>query len=147
MIEYRAIQKADVPAIMALTSAEQWPSYSTDAAFTWRVLCAPGTIAIVAEEEGKLVGFVQMETDGGVHAHLSSVLVAKTHRHRGIGTKLVKEAFAKTGAKWVNVLTHNAAGFYRSFVHRPWTGFRLYPQYDEDPGEQGAEGDAAGRAP
>jgi ribosomal protein S18 acetylase RimI-like enzyme len=86
-----------------------------------------------------------METDSGVHAHLSSVLVAKTHRRRGIGTNLVKEAFSKTGAKWVNVLADSASatGFYRSFVHRPWTGFRLYPQYDKDPAEQGAEGDAA----
>jgi ribosomal protein S18 acetylase RimI-like enzyme len=54
-----------------------------------------------------LVGFVNVAWDGGVHAFLLDTVVAIDHRHRGIGTRLVREAIeavrAIAGIEWLHV--------------------------------------------
>jgi ribosomal protein S18 acetylase RimI-like enzyme len=82
---------------------------------------------VVAEENGKAVGFTQMQSDGVVQAHLSLILVARDRRRQGIGTRLVSEAFARSGGKRVDLLTEDAQEFYRSFAHKEQPGFRIYP--------------------
>jgi len=53
------------------------------------------------------VGFVNVAWDGGVHAFMLDTAVAIEYRHRGIGTRLVREAIEATkrhgGLEWMHV--------------------------------------------
>lgn len=54
----------------------------------------------------RLIGFVNVAWDGGVHAFLLDTCVAPDFRRRGIATALVKEATAlarERGAHWLHV--------------------------------------------
>ena len=55
----------------------------------------------------RLIGFVNLAWDGGVHAFMLDTAVAMTHRRRGIGTRLVREAIdaarARRGIEWIHV--------------------------------------------
>lgn len=73
---------------------------------------------IGAYHDGRVVGYVNMAWDGGVHAFLLDTTVDRRYRHRGIGTRLVAEALAATaeesGIEWVHVDSSPEllAGFY-----------------------------------
>ncbi|HEY3523321.1 MAG TPA: GNAT family N-acetyltransferase [Candidatus Limnocylindrales bacterium] len=59
-----------------------------------------------AREEGRLVGFVNLAWDGGVHAFVLDTLTARSARRRGIGTRLVEravDAAREAGCEWVHV--------------------------------------------
>ena len=131
MVEFRSIAKGDLADVIALCEAEGWPSFSEDPERVWRALTGAGVTTVVAATAGRVVGFVQMQSDGAIQAHLSLVLVGPQHRGQGIGTRLVREAFRLCGAERVDVTTDSAPGFYRSFAHKSWDGFRIYPQYEK----------------
>ena len=52
--------------------------------------------------------------------------VAAASRGQGIGTRLIIEAFAASGAERIDLLSI-ADGFYETLPHRRLSGFRLYP--------------------
>lgn len=55
---------------------------------------------------GRLVGFVNVIGDGGVHAWLQDVIVAGDHQRRGIGRRLVDVAAQQArdcGCEWLHV--------------------------------------------
>jgi ribosomal protein S18 acetylase RimI-like enzyme len=55
------------------------------------------------------------------------LIVAPSHRHRGIGSRLVMDVFAHTGARRLDLLTEDdGPRFYRSLRSREMSGFRLY---------------------
>jgi len=59
-----------------------------------------------AREGGKLVGFVNVTWDGGVHAFLLDTMVTAAYRRQGIATRLVKEATDRAraaGCEWLHV--------------------------------------------
>lgn len=61
---------------------------------------------VTAHEHDRLVGFVNVAWDGGVHAFLLDTLVAHSHRGRGIGTALVRAAVTgatDAGCEWLHV--------------------------------------------
>lgn len=61
---------------------------------------------VVARDGGRLVGFVNVAWDGGVHAFLLDTLVTGTHRGEGIGTRLVQRAVEgarAAGCEWMHV--------------------------------------------
>lgn len=132
MIEYRKIGRDDLPGVIALCETEPWPSFVKDPKRAWRALTAPGVITLVAVDSCGVIGFVQMQTDGEIQAHLSLVLVAQDKRGQGIGTRLIQEAFKLSGAERIDVTTDRAPAFYRSFAHYEWAGFRLHPQFNKD---------------
>ena len=135
-IKYIPIERRHLDGIIRLCEAEPWPSYIKDPGFTWRILTAPGVHTLVAEENEEVIGFVQMQTDGGIQAHLSLILIARNRRREGIGSRLICEAFARSGAERVDLITEDAPDFYRSFAHKEWYGFRIYPQYDKEAAQQ-----------
>jgi GNAT superfamily N-acetyltransferase len=127
MIEYRLIQEQDLADVVVLCAAEPWPVYTKDAQQTWRALTAPGVTTIVAVEDGRIIGFAQVLSDGETAAFLSLLLVAADRRRQGIGTRLIQEAFQRCGAERLDLLTDDA-GFYRKFVHHELVGLRIYPR-------------------
>lgn len=61
---------------------------------------------VTAREGDRLVGFVNVAWDGGVHAFLLDTLVPRSHRRRGIATRLVAlavERAAEAGCEWLHV--------------------------------------------
>jgi ribosomal protein S18 acetylase RimI-like enzyme len=127
MIEYRPIRKEDIPGVMKMCEVEGYTSYCTDGQTAWRALTAPGVCTVVAVDGGQVVGFVQMQSDGLIQAHLSLILVAGDRRRRGIGGRLVREAFARAGGKRMDLAADDAPEFHRSFRHREMAGFRIIP--------------------
>ncbi|MHC4715228.1 MAG: GNAT family N-acetyltransferase [Planctomycetota bacterium] len=121
------IERSHLAGVLRLCEIECWSSYTEDAEATWRALTAPGVTTIVATENEDVVGFAQVQSDGLIQAHLSVVLVARDHRRRGIATRLVRDSFRTAGGRRVDLVTRDAPGFYRSFVHKEWLGFRIYP--------------------
>jgi GNAT superfamily N-acetyltransferase len=61
---------------------------------------------VTAHADGRLVGFVNVAWDGGVHAFLLDTLVAVDHRREGLGRALVARAVegARAAAcEWLHV--------------------------------------------
>ena len=61
---------------------------------------------VVAREDARLVGFVNVPWDGLVHAWIQDTMVAAAARHRGIGAELVAVAVTEArgaGCEWLHV--------------------------------------------
>jgi GNAT superfamily N-acetyltransferase len=61
---------------------------------------------VVAREEARLVGFVNVPWDGFMHAWIQDTMVAAAARHRGIGGGLVAVAATEAraaGCEWLHV--------------------------------------------
>ena len=61
---------------------------------------------VTARDGGSLVGLVNVLWDGLVHAWLQDVMVATSHRHQGVGRRLVDVATAQAraaGCEWLHV--------------------------------------------
>ena len=127
-LSYLPIAGEHLDGVVRLCEVEGYPSYTADRERTWAALTAPGVCTMVAVAPGGIVGFSQMQSDGVIQAHLSMVVVARSRRRSGIGRQLVKEAFRRCGGQWVDLLsTEDADGFYRSFEHQQFPGYRLHP--------------------
>lgn len=128
MTRFEAFDPRHLSDVTRLCVSEGWNSYE-DPAVALRALSAPGSIVVVAvEDSGSVVGFVQLQTDGEVHAHISNVLVALPYRRNGLGRRLLEHAFARSGARYLDLVsTEGADAFYRSFDHKEFPGFRIYP--------------------
>jgi GNAT superfamily N-acetyltransferase len=79
----------------------------TDDEWDWRALAETHSLGwVTARASGQLVGFANVLWDGLVHAWIQDVMVAATHRHDGIGTRLVTVAAAEARAarcEWLHV--------------------------------------------
>ena len=68
------------------------------------------------DDDGALVGFVNVAWDGGDHAFLLDTKVRPDQQHRGVGTELVRIAAEHTkdaGCEWLEVdFDAELAGFY-----------------------------------
>ena len=65
------------PGVIALFAAELWPSYTRDPMRTCAALRAPGVTSLVALDDDRVVGIVQVQSDGAIQAHLSTLVVAR----------------------------------------------------------------------
>lgn len=87
-----------------------------------RVL-ARSLVHLGAYDGERLVGYVNVAWDGGIHAFLLDPTVHPDHGRQGLGTRLVREAIAtarERGARWMHVDHEPAlAGFYRACGFRP----------------------------
>jgi ribosomal protein S18 acetylase RimI-like enzyme len=73
----------------------------------WTAQLDRSLLWIGAFDGDRLVGFVNLAWDGGVHAFMLDTAVAEQYRRRGIGTRLVREAIDAArrhgGLEWVHV--------------------------------------------
>jgi GNAT superfamily N-acetyltransferase len=87
-----------------------------------------------AFDEGRLIGFVYLAGDGGLHAFLLDPTVHPDYRRRGIGRQLVVRAVElarDAGADWLHVdFEPHLTGFYQGcgFQPTPAGVIRLQPR-------------------
>jgi ribosomal protein S18 acetylase RimI-like enzyme len=112
------------PGAVALFAGELWPSYTRDPQRTCAALRAPGVTSLVALDGGAVVGVVQVQSDGFIQAHLSTLVVARSHRRRGLGRLLLAEALRVAGGERMDLLSI-ADDFYASMTNRRFSGWRL----------------------
>lgn len=78
---------------------------------------------VCAYQQQRLVGFVNMAWDGGVHAFLLNTTVHRDMQRQGIGIELVKTAVTaarQAGIEWVHVdYEPHLKGFYTKCGFRP----------------------------
>jgi len=129
-MDLRPYDHRDLPGIIAICEAEGWPSLPADPERAHRILTNPGVTSYVAVDDDEVVGFAYLLSDGEVQAYLASMAVVASRRGQGIGTGLVREAFAACGAERIDLLS-SADGFYDRLVHTRLPGYRLYPPFPE----------------
>lgn len=126
-IHFEPFESRHVEGAARLANALGWPSYA-DPRTTQAAFAAPGSITWVAIIKGQVIGISHILTNGVVHAHLSLVGVLPEYRRGGVAKRLVAEAFAQSGAKWLDLSAEpGSEGFYRSFQNQEYAGFRIYP--------------------
>jgi len=128
MVDYARFSRSHLDGILRLCTAQGWPSFPADPERATRVLTAPGVTTVVALDEGVVVGFAELFSDGEIQAYLATMVVDETRRGRGIGRTLVNEALRLAGGERIDLLSEDGAlDFYRVFPHLEKRGIRLYP--------------------
>lgn len=118
--QIRPIQAHEVEAARLLLVAHDWGPRVQDAE-VFRTLLSQSQVALVAVQEGAVVGFLRGISDGLFNGYISMVVVAAPHRRQGIGTQLVRAAMG-TDERMTWVLRAGrggAATFYETLGFRP----------------------------
>lgn len=148
-VEIVPFDERHLAGILQLCVELRWPSLPTDAKRALRALTAPGVTTVVAvvggpdgdggagrdgdgaparEADQHPVGFAQILSDGAIQAYLALLAVDAGWRRRGIGHRLVRTGFARSGAERLDVLASpTAERFYRTLRHKRLPGYRVYP--------------------
>lgn len=79
----------------------------SDSEWNWAGLTSRHSLGwVTARDCGRLVGFVNVPWDGFVHAWVQDTMVATSHRHQGVGARLVEEVVRGSkaaGCEWLHV--------------------------------------------
>ena len=94
-MEYRVDDKQLNAAVFLALVERVWPG-SYDAERTQSALSK--TLNVTAYDGAKLVGCLRILTDGYYFGTITELLVLPEYRHRGVGSKLLQLAKAKTPA-------------------------------------------------
>ena len=116
--------QAHLEELIALVAAEGWTEYANDPERTCRALTAPGVTTLVAITYGRLVGAIQLQSDGLIQAHLSMLLIAGSSRGGGLGTSLLRYGLERAGGLQLDIRTRTEDYYERLGASRS-LGFRL----------------------
>lgn len=127
-INIEPIKKIHLNRILKLFKMENWPFFHENPDKTWKALSNNGVITLVAILDNNVIGFVTVLIDWDIVGYLPTIIIDKNHRRKGIGKILVKEAFLRSGANRMNLLSDkDQFPFYESFKNQKIEGFRIYP--------------------
>jgi ribosomal protein S18 acetylase RimI-like enzyme len=116
--------RAHLDGLIALVAAEDWAEYTEDADRTDRALNAPGVTTLVAIADGRVVGAIQVQSDGIIQAHVSMLLIDGEWRGRGLGSRLLREGLDRAGGLWLDVRTRTE-GYYERLGASRSLGYRV----------------------
>jgi ribosomal protein S18 acetylase RimI-like enzyme len=115
---------AHLDGLVALVGAEGWSEYTVDVERTSRALSAPGVTTLVAIGGGRVVGAIQVQSDGVIQAHVSMLLVDPNWRGRQLGFRLLREGLERAGGLQLDIRTRTE-GYYEGLGASRSLGFRL----------------------
>lgn len=104
-VAVRPSEQSHCAGVVTICRREGWSTYADDPELTHRVLTAPGVTARVAVAGDQVVGFIQVQGDGVVQAHVSNLAVLVEHRRRGIARALLRDAVAASGCRRADLLS------------------------------------------
>jgi ribosomal protein S18 acetylase RimI-like enzyme len=134
-IEYDLDSPLSNEALNALFAAA-WPGHQPRA---FGSLLAHSLVTVAAHAGSRLIGFVHVAWDGGIHGFLLDPTVHPDYRRRGIGRRLVAlaaEAAATRGIDWLHVdYVLEQAPFYAACGFRPTAAGLLWLQDEAIPHE------------
>jgi ribosomal protein S18 acetylase RimI-like enzyme len=115
---------AHLDGVIALVAAEGWTEYTDDPERTYRALSAPGVTTLVALVDGRVVGAIQVQSDGLIQAHVSMLLIDQAWRGCRLGSRLLREGLERAGGLWLDIRTRTE-GYYERLGASRSLGFRL----------------------
>lgn len=110
--------------LLALVAAEGWSEYSEDRERTYAALSAPGVTTLVACSGSRVVGAIQVQSDGLIQAHVSMLLIESEARGQGLGSRLLSEGLLRAGGLRLDIRTRTV-GYYERLGASSSLGFRL----------------------
>lgn len=113
--------QAHLDGLIALVAAEGWTEYTEDAERTYRALSARGVTTLMALADGRVVGAIQVQSDGVIQAHVSMLLIDREWRGRRLGSRLLREGLEHAGGLWLDIRTRTE-GYYARFRRALKTG-------------------------
>ena len=116
--------QAHLDGLIALVGAGGWSEYADDVERTHRALSAPGSTTLVANAGGRVVGAIQVQSDGVIQAHLSMLLIDPQWRGRGLGARLLRDALDRAGGVRIDIRTRTE-GYYERMGASRSLGYRL----------------------
>jgi ribosomal protein S18 acetylase RimI-like enzyme len=119
-VEIRPIHSAEVEQARVLLARVGWSHRVSDPQ-QFQDLISRSQIALVAIDDGRVVGFIRALTDGVSNGYISMLAVDEEHRLRGIGSALVRAAMGED-PKMTWVLRAQRPGLF-SFYEK--LGFRV----------------------
>jgi ribosomal protein S18 acetylase RimI-like enzyme len=119
-----AYERPHLEGCLRLFDAEGWHTYTDDPERTHSALTGAGSTALVGLMDGQVVAICQLQSDGHVQAHLSTLAVASDHRRQGIARELLREALRRGGGLRIDLISYFDP-FYEAVASRRFSGFRI----------------------
>ena len=101
----RTVPRDHLDGLIALVAAEGWTEYTEDAERTYRALSGQGVTTLVALADGRIVGAIQVQSDGVIQAHVSMLLIDRERRGHQLGSRLLREGLDAQGGLWLDIRT------------------------------------------